>query len=315
MARIFISTSSFNTETPEINEIRALGYEVVINPHKRRLTADEIAGFLAEGEVVGLLAGVEPLSADVLTQASALRTIARCGVGMESVDLDKAKELGISVTNTPDAPTMAVAELALGLTLALLRKIPQQDSAIRSGEWARPMGNLLGKQTLGIIGFGRIGKAFARLAKPFGCEIITYDPFVTKGEEGVEIVSLNELLNKADVISLHMPATPESTNIINAENISKMKQGAHIINTARGQLVDENALLEALKNGKLGGAALDVFIEEPYKGPLSELNNVVLSAHTGSYAAEARQIQETLAAQNLLAELKKLPAQKQEKRA
>ena len=299
MSEILITTSSFNLNSPEIKVLRAAGYEITLNPYGRRLTEDEIKGLLTP-EIVGMIAGVEPLTRDVLGSAgaSSLRVISRCGIGMDSVDQDAAAERGITVCNTPDAPTRAVAELALALILDLLRKVSFQDRTMRAGGWERPMGGLLGARTLGLVGFGRIGRKVADYAQAFGAEIIFYDPLAPT--EDSRSRSLADLLAQADIVSLHIPYNAENHHLIGAEQLSQMKKGAYLVNTARGGLVDEAALLEALKGDALAGAALDVFEKEPYTGALKDLDNIVLSAHVGSYAAEARSEQEALAAVNLL---------------
>ncbi len=296
MQKILITTSSFNLETDEVKALQDAGYEVVSNPHKRRLTEGEVSELLTP-DIVGMIAGVEPLTRAVIENAQNLKVISRCGIGMNSVDQDAAKDAGIIVSNTPDAPTRAVAELAVGLMLDCLRSISVQDRAIRNKEWGRPMGGLLGERVVGLIGFGRIGKKVAQYVSAFGAEVIAYDSFVTGDPR---LVSLDELLSQSDIVSLHMPYDKDNHHIIDADAFSKMKKGAILINTARGGLVDEIALAASLQNGNLSSAALDVFEEEPYKGALADIDNIVLTAHVGSYAKEARAEQESLATTNLL---------------
>ena len=302
MKKILITTSSFNTDIPAIRSLESAGYEIMLNPYKRRLKEEEVKDLLTP-DVIGMIAGVEPLTRDVLKSAENLSVISRCGIGMDSVDLSAAKEKNILVTNTPDAPTRAVAELTIGLILDCLRGVPAQDRAIRSNEWVRPMGGLLGARTLGLIGYGRIGKKVAHYAKAFGADIIAYDPMISTADDGTKIASFDDVISEADIISLHIPYTDENKHIIDANTLSKMKQGSILINASRGGLVDEDALYNALQNGPLSAAALDVYEEEPYTGKLRELDNIVLAAHVGSYAAEARAEQESLAAENLLAAL------------
>ena len=301
MSKILITTSSFDLETPEIKALEAAGYEIILNPHKRRLTEAEAAELLTP-DITGMIAGVEPLTRKVIEGAAGLKVISRCGTGLDSVDLEAATARGIEVCNTPDAPAKAVAELAVGLIFSLMRMIPLQDRAIRNGEWERPMGRLLSEQILGLVGFGRIGKRVASHLKSLGCEIIFYDPQAQKSDLG-EAVSLDTLLTRADIVSLHMPATKNTTDMVDSVFLSKMKTGSYLVNTARGELVDEAALASALQSGQLAGAALDVYKDEPYKGALANLPNVILSAHTGSYAKETRAQQEAEAAQNLLTAL------------
>ena len=296
MGKILITTSSFNLETPEIKALQQAGYEIVLNPYGRRLSETEVSELLTP-DIVGMIAGVEPLTRDVIENAESLQVISRCGIGMDSVDLDAAKEKGIPVFNTPDAPTKAVAELAIGLMLDCLRGISLQDRTIRNSEWTRPMGNLLGKQTVGLIGFGRIGQKVAEYAAAFGATIIAHDPFA---QQTPQLVSLDDLLSQADIVSLHVPYSKENHHLLDEAEISKMKQGSILINTSRGGLVNEDALATALQSRHLASAALDVFEKEPYQGDLAKLDNIVLTAHVGSYAKEARIEQEALAAANLL---------------
>lgn len=299
MEKIAISTSSFGKydRTP-IEECQNAGYAVISNPYGRKVTSDELVGFAYDA--VGLIAGTERLFEDVLKQLSKLKVISRCGTGLDNIDLDVAARCGIKVFNTPDAPTQAVAELTVGLILACLRHIPETDLLIRKGPWRKIIGTLLQSKKVGIIGYGRIGRAVSRIVQAFGAQVIAYDIADIPETEGMRMVSFNEVLTEADIITLHIPMTPSKEPLITAENIGKMKKGAYLINTSRGQLVDESALYNALKSGRLSGAALDTFYEEPYKGPLCELNNIVLTAHIGSYEKETRILMEKQAVKNLL---------------
>ena len=304
MSKVIITTSSFNLESKEIKDIQSAGYEVVLSPYGRRLTEDEVKGMLAP-DVVGMIAGVEPLTRDVIEGAQGLKVISRCGIGMDSVDTDAANDRAITVINTPDAPTKAVAELTIGLMLDCLRGVPRQDHSIRKGEWVRPMGGLLSARTIGMVGYGRIGKTTAKYAAGIGAKIIAYDSYVKEDPNGIAtFVSMDELYAQADIVSLHIPYSDDFHHLIDEVAIAKMKDGAIVINTSRGGLVDEDALAAALKSGKLSCAALDVYEQEPYKGSLVNVENAVLSAHTGSYAKESRIEQEVLSAINLLEGLK-----------
>jgi D-3-phosphoglycerate dehydrogenase len=190
------------------------------------------------------------------------------------------------------------------MTLSLLRRIHISDASIRRGEWVRPMGNLLHGKIVGLIGCGRIGSYLAGLLSSFGCIVLGYDPFVNKSDN-FSLVSLGQILSDADIVSLHIPYNQENHHFINAERIQSMKKGALLINAARGGLVDEDALHKALSSGHLGGAAVDCFEQEPYTGKLKDLDNVLLTAHIGSYAQEGRVMMEKQAVENLLRELKK----------
>ncbi len=294
------STSSFGKESAKPLELlKAAGFEVRANPHGRTLAGDEIRSHL-DG-VVGLVAGTEKLTGEVLRQFPGLKCISRVGVGMDSVDLGAAKELGIAVVNTPEAHVDAVAELTLGGLLAALRKIPQSDASIRAGGFEKPMGRLLRGKTVGMIGYGRVARALGRLLAPFDCTIVAYDMARTADGRYVE---LDELLTSSDVVSLHLPYTKAAHHMIGAAQLARMKTDAILVNTARGGLVDEAALLAHLETNKKAGAYLDCFEKEPYQGALAKLPNAVVTSHIGSYAREARVRMETEAVENLLRELK-----------
>ena len=300
MNTFVISTSSFDTDNnAAIQRLINAGLQPVMNPYGRRLTEDEAATLL-NNDVVGMIAGVEPLTVRVIQSATNLKVISRCGTGMDSVDLTAAKSLGIAVLNTPEAPAQAVAELTLGLMLAALRRICQTDRLVRAGEWPRTQGGLLAAQTVGIIGLGHIGKRVAKLCQAFEATVVAYDPYVTQAPADITIVPMTQLLETADIISLHTPYSPDLHHLIDAQALARMKSGAIVINAARGGLIDENALKDALDSGRLSAAALDAFEQEPYQGSLLKYDNLILSSHVGSLAREARQRMELEAAENLL---------------
>ncbi len=299
MQKVLITTSSFNVAAAEsLARLSQAGYEIVTNPHGRKLTEGEVAALLGD-DVVGMVAGTEPLTRRVLAGARGLKVVARCGIGLDSVDLAAARELGIEVTNTPDAPSAAVAELTLGLILDQLRRISQADRQIRAGQWKPLMGGLLAARTVGIVGYGRIGRRVARLAQAFGARVLATDAAGVEPDGIAAPSELEPLLAAADIVTLHMPAQKGAGHFLGAERIGLMKPGAVLVNTARGDLVDEEALAQAIRDGRLGGAALDTYEKEPYAGPLAELQQVVLTAHMGSYAEESRGIMEREAAGNL----------------
>ncbi len=269
------------------------------NPFARRLTEVEVGDLLKSG-VTGMIAGVEPLTRSVLMGAEELRVISRCGIGMDNVDMDAAAEKNILVKNTPDTPGIAVAELTVGLMLNLLRHISEADRFIRADRWKQLMGRLLHKQTVGLVGFGRIGKRVARLISVFGATVLAYDTYEMPPFPDVEFCLLDNLIARSDIISLHIPYTQDTHHFFNAEKMNAMKKGALLINTARGGLIDEAALVAALESGRLAGAALDCFETEPYYGPFVNMKQIVMTAHMGSYAKEARELMEQEAAENLL---------------
>jgi len=304
VSKVLITTSSFSLGNfAQAKSLHDAGISLEMNPHGRRLSEDEIAELVAT-DVIAILAGLEPLTDRVLSNAKSLRVIARCGTGLDSVDLQAASRLGIDVFNTPDAPTQAVAELTIAHMLNSLRHISTTDSNMRSGKWTPTMGSLLATKTVGLIGVGRIGSAVAKLAQAFGARVIGFDPVVSS-HNSVELLSLDEVLNQADIVSLHVPINDQTHHILNANTISRMKPGSIVVNVSRGGLIDESALHDALKSQHLSGAALDCFEDEPYSGPLLQLPGVRVTAHMGSYARETRDLMEVEASTNLVNGLRK----------
>jgi D-3-phosphoglycerate dehydrogenase len=300
MKNILITTSSFDKENlAPIERLESGAYSVVTNPFGRKLSEEEILDLIQKFAPVAMIAGTEPLTRGVLEKAEHLKIISRCGIGLDSIDLETARQLGIEVENTPDAPTVPVAELTVGLILSLLRDIHGSDAGMRKKQWVRPMGNLLQGKTVGIIGCGRIGSCVAKLVGAFGCRILGNDP-VTGRPECLSMVSLETLLSESDIVSLHLPYTEKTHHLLDANRLRSLKRGAFVVNTARGGLIDEEALLDCLQNGHLAGAAIDCFEREPYDGPLAQLGNVVLTGHIGSYAKEGRTMMEKQAVENLL---------------
>jgi D-3-phosphoglycerate dehydrogenase / 2-oxoglutarate reductase len=281
-------------------------FTIVNNPYGRKLTEDEVIELASD--CIGIVAGVEPLTKKVMDSLPNLKCISRVGVGMDSVDLEYAKHKGITVVNTPDGPTRSVAEMTIAMTFALLRKIPQADSNIKGGIWKKEIGNLLFGKTIGIIGMGRIGKLTASMFTGLGNKVIGFDMFPDKvwaSENSVELLSLDEVMEKSDIISLHVPPAKDKAPIIGKSQLSKMKETSLLINAARGGVVDEGVLFELLSSNKIAGAAIDVFSNEPYDGPITTLENVVLTPHLGSYAAEGKLQMEIDAVNNLIEVLKK----------
>ncbi|OGX34847.1 MAG: hydroxyacid dehydrogenase [Omnitrophica WOR_2 bacterium RIFCSPLOWO2_02_FULL_50_19] len=301
--KVFISTSSFGQgDNSALLMLKEAGLDVHLNPHGRKLSEDEMVDFLSGIDF--LIAGTEPITKKVITSAKNLKIISRCGVGLDNVDLKAAAEAGIEVYNTPYGPTVSVAELTVGLILGLLRSVSLMDRQIRSGKWNKLTGNLLCGKKVGIVGFGRIGQKVARILKGFGAEIAYFDIEAKKDSLGFALKPLDELLGWSDIVSLHCSVDQKRMPLLGYEELKMMKKGSWLINVSRGGAVDEEALYLALKDGHLRGAALDVFSEEPYKGPLKELDNVVLTPHIGSYALESRVGMEIEAVENLLKGLK-----------
>ncbi|MGD2142018.1 MAG: hydroxyacid dehydrogenase [Candidatus Bathyarchaeota archaeon] len=245
---------------------------------------------------------------DVLEAGERLRAVARAGVGLDNIDLESAKSLGIEVLNSPEAPTNAVAELVLGLMLSLARKIPEADHSMKRGEWNKRelTGFELKGKTLGIIGFGRIGYQLAMKARAMEMNVVTYDVIIEKlmkfvEEAGAESVSMEELLESSDFVSIHVPLLPQTRHMIGMEELGKMKEGAYIINASRGGIVDEHALEESLIRGKLSGAALDVYeVEPPANTSITGFKNVVSTPHIGAATVEAMRANSTIVAEKLI---------------
>jgi D-3-phosphoglycerate dehydrogenase len=288
--RVLIATSPFaETGSKPRDLLVGTGWELVENPYGRRLKAGEVEEHLRGVDAV--VAGTEPYTAETLRNADRLKVIARVGIGLDSVDLAYCEAHGIAVTYTPDAPSDSVAELTVANILNLLRHIHASDRSVREQAWNRLMGRLVREVTIGIIGMGRIGSRVARLLEPFQPTILATDtnPAVQGTEYAcVKWVPVDELVRTADLITLHIPMNEANRHFMDRARIATMKTGAMLINTARGPIVDEAALTDALLQHHLGGAALDVFETEPYEGPLTTMDNVVLTAHMGASARESR---------------------------
>ena len=283
--KIAITTSTFAQHSEEpLSLLRKAGIEYGLNPYGRKLTANETIGMLKG--CVGVAAGTEPYTKKVMDALPDLKVISRCGSGIDNVDLAAAKKRGIAVQNTPDGPTLAVAELTLGLALNLLRKVTLMDRELRAGVWKKRMGNNLKGKKLGIIGFGRIGQAVASVFAPLGVAVAFNDPEVVIDK--YQKMAVEELVAWADILSLHCSLAGGECSLFAEKQLRAMKPGSWVINASRGGTLDEEALYDLLKVGHLAGAAIDVFEREPYDGPLKELENVILTPHVGSYAMESR---------------------------
>ena len=248
------------------------------------------------------------VTADIIEKGASgnLKVIGRAGIGVDNIDVKKATELGIKVVNAPTGSTISVAELAIAHMLALARFIPKADSSMKRGEWLKKQlkGIELHGKTLGLIGSGRIAQHVAKIAKGLGMNVLVYSPHCTdeKAEKmGARRATLEEVLRESDFVSLHIPKTEETYHLIDKEKLSLMKPTAYLINCARGGVVDEDALYEFLKEGKIAGAAIDVFEEEPPKGSkLLELDNVVLTPHIGANTKEAQIRAGTICAEQVM---------------
>ncbi len=293
--KILIGPSTFAAlDSAPMDNLKKSGATVIGNPVKRRLNKQELLKLLKDG-VTGLIAGLEPLDREVMEQSD-LKVISRCGSGMSNVDQQAAEELDITVCSTPDVPVASVAELTLAAMLNLLRMVHQMNKDLHAGQWNKRIGGLLEGKTVVIIGFGRIGRKIASLLDAFGARWLVVDPFFSGGAN-VECITLEEALPKADIVTIHSSG---DQCILGGNEFALMKPGGLILNAARGELVEEEALLKALDDGRIAGAWLDVFVDEPYNGALLKYEQVILTPHVGSYTRECRWRMEVEAVENLI---------------
>lgn len=268
----------------------------------------ELGDIIGNYDAVVVRSGTK-LTADVIARAERLKVIGRAGVGVDNVDVDAATRRGIVVANAPESTVVSAAEHTLGMMFALSRSIPQSHAALKEGRWERSRwaGLELADKTLAVLGFGRIGREVARRAVALGMRVVAYDPYVGDdrvrelGAERAE--TLASAVGEADLVTLHLPLTDQTRGLVGKEVLAQMKEGARLVNTARGELVDENALVDALRSGRLGGAALDVFSVEPYTGALLEFDNVVATPHLAASTEEAQDRAGLVVAQQVVAAL------------
>ena len=287
---VFISVHPFgDIDNRPLTLLQDAGMHVVANPLARRLTESELAAFLRDIDV--LVAGTEPITDRVMSNAPQLGLIARVGIGLDNVDLAAARNRDITVTFTPDAPAPAVSELTCGMMLALLRGIAKADRAVRLGEWQRILGRRIGCLTVGVIGVGRVGRRVIEHLHGFGCHILANDLIsdpVLASRFDITWTSKEQIYKEADIITLHVPLTQATRHLIGSIELATMKTDALLINTSRGPVVDESCLVAALRQKQVGGAALDVFEHEPYSGELTTLENCLLTCHMGSMSRDCR---------------------------
>jgi D-3-phosphoglycerate dehydrogenase len=303
---VLIATRSFGSTSPKPQQmLEAAGCDLIKADMSETPTEDRLIDMLAG--IDAAIIGVVPMTADVMAKASRLKIICAHGVGVDHIDLAAASGLGISVANCPGGSAQSVADLTFGLMIAAARNICGVERELRQGGWGRYHGIELWRKTLGIVGLGRIGRAVARRAAGFEMNVLACDPFIDSGRTalpGIKVVVLDELLQQSDLISLHVPLTDETRNMIGTAQFAAMKSGAYLINTARGGLVDEKALYRALADRRLAGAALDVFaLEPPGNSPLLGLDNIVLTPHIGAHTREAVERVGIMAADNIIASL------------
>lgn len=291
MARVLITTVPFGDTDPRpLDLLRAAGVDFLINPLGRKLREDELADMIGDAEV--LIAGTEKISEAVMSRAPNLRLISRVGIGLDSVDLLAARRRGIGVSYTPDAPAKAVAELTIGLMFSLLRGTHVSNAELHAGAWRRYMGRRLEEVTVGVIGVGRIGTGVMARLQALGCRRILANDLVPASSLETAFrfswADKETIYREADVISIHVPLTRQTTGMVTRSEMMVMKPDACLINTARGGIVNESDLADLMQGGHLSAAAIDVFEEEPYTGPLACIERCLLTAHLGSMSVDCR---------------------------
>jgi D-3-phosphoglycerate dehydrogenase len=302
--RVLIATRSFGSTSQKPWDVLAdAGVEVVKADMKSELTEERLIDWLKD--IDGAVVGVVPMTARVMESSPRLKVVSMHGVGVDHIDLEAAARLGIVIANCPGANDQAVADLAVGLMIAIARNIPPADRALRDQQWGRYSGSELWGKTLGLIGYGRIGRGVAKRALGFDMQVLVYDPYIQAeqiGLMGVRLTaSLKEVIQSADFLSLHAALTDETRAMIGEAELRAMKPTAYLINTARGGLLDESALYKALQEKWIAGAALDVFVDEPPLGsPLLGLENIVVTPHVGAHTQQAIERMGVMAAQNVI---------------
>jgi len=304
--KVLVTPRSFGKTDPSAFDILTdAGFEVVRNPSGGILSEDQLKSLLADCD--GIVVGVDTLTREVLASAPKLKAIAKYGVGVDNIQLDYCQEKGISVTRTVGANADAVADFAFALMLAVARKVIPIDQRCRKGDWGKITTIDVSNKTVGILGLGAIGKGVARRAAGFGMKILGYDVYWDEAfakDHQVEKADLESIYREADFISLHLPLMPETQNLIGKAQIDMMKPTAILINTARGGLIDEAALLDALQNGRIYGAGIDAFSQEPLNDPAwYELENLVIGSHAAASTVGATEQMGRMAAKNLVQSL------------
>jgi len=301
--KVLVATRSFGSTSQKPWDVLIdAGVEVVEADMKVEMSEDRLIELLSG--VDGAVVGVVPMTARVMQSSPKLKVISMHGVGVDHIDLEAAASLGIVVANCPGANDQAVADLAIGLMIAAARQIPMADHSLRNRQWGRYSGSELWKKNMGLVGFGRIGRGVAKRALGFDMQVLVYDPYIQIDQldlPGVKLSSLEEVIRSADFLSLHAALTEETRSMIGEDQFRAMKPTAYLINTARGGLIDETALYNALTEKQIAGAALDVFAEEPPWGsPLLDLDNLLLTPHIGAHTQEAIERMGIMAAQNIV---------------
>lgn len=298
---VYVTLQQFCERDPRPrNLLREAGFEVRENTLGRRVRREEMPALLRDAHAV--LAGVEPYDATLLAMLPNLRCISRCGVGTDAVDLEAARRRGVAVLTTPEEVVEPVAQMTLAMILSLARNLPRHLAEMRDGQWKKRTGALLSEWSIGLVGFGRIGRAVERYLRVFGPRVLVVDPALKAGDvpSTVEWCEFPSLLGAADLISLHASRRLDEGALLGRRELAMMKPGSALVNTARGFLVEEAALYDALRSGHLAAAALDVFEREPYTGPLTTLPQVLCTPHVASLTNRSRAAMELRSAQHIV---------------
>lgn len=305
--KVLIATRSFGSTSPKPSEmLRKAGCDLVRADMSLEMTEERLIDLLKG--MTAAIVGVVPMTAYVLGHAPDLKVVSAHGVGVDHIDLDAAARLGITIANCPGANAASVSDLTIGLMIAVARNIPGVELKLRQGDWGGHHGNELFQKILGIIGLGHIGLGVAKRAMGFDMTVLVHDPYVhsvPKELPKIQLVSFENIIRWADFVSLHVPLNDDTRNVIGPAELAAMKSGAYLINTARGGLVDEKALFNALTTGEIAGAAFDCFVNEPpTNSSLLGLDNMVLTPHIGAHTEEAIERVGIMAAQNVIDSLK-----------
>jgi len=300
--RVLVCPARFLANCPDsVQQLEANGCSVVANPYDRPFTRTEWLAAIADADAV--IAAFERWDEEAILAAPRLKLVTRFGTGFDSVDTDAARRHGVIVCNCPGANAASVAEHTVALLFALVRDVPHLDAAVHAGQWPRVTFSELGGRTFGLIGFGDIGQRVARLLAGFGMRLLAHNrsPRPEAGDLDVQMCDLDTLIRESDFISLHVPGTEETRHLIDANAIARMKPGVRIINTARASLIDDAAVAAALRDGRIGGLACDVFAVEPVEpgNPLLQAPNTILSPHVASASLESQQRLGRMAAQTV----------------
>jgi len=303
--KIFIATYPFGEcgDKP-VNLLKETGWEIKYNSLGRRLKENEVKDMIVDCD--GVIAGTEPYTKETIEGCKKLKVISRVGVGLDNVDFESCQEKNVVVTYTPEAPADGVADLTVAQIINLLRGIVISNHLVKEGQWKRTLGKLVKEVKIGILGVGRIGKRVISRLVPFSSKIYACDidpDYKFGNDKNIIWVDKKKLFEICDLVSVHIPMNKKNYHCVGNAELSSMKQGSFIINTSRGSILDEKILISLLYNKFLGGAALDVFENEPDVGPLSKFNNVILTAHIGASAHESRYLMELGAAEDCIRSL------------